>query len=189
MTVKETTTITLVLDSHPRTKCDLKRGVTANLATFQVCLEQGAHLGITRSTPRQDGKMQGEGEEIYKERDDDQTDNTGTKMGSKCGIRHLGVAELVPKILNGVETNHSRNEQPDELDTADKSQAETSHEQPEEPFGLETFLLQAVELGPTEDGGDSTEKQHRVEEDETADGGIGVFAENHESDKPDSRTL
>lgn len=186
--VKKTATITHVLDRHPGTKCDLEWGVAANFAAFQVRLEQRAHLSITRTTPRQDGEMQGEGEEIDQERDNDQSNNASTEMGGKRCVLHLSVAELVPEILDGIKTNHGRNEQPNKLDTADEAQAETGHEQPEEPLRFETFLLQAVEFGPAEDGGYSTEKEHRVEEDEAADGRIRVFAENHEGDEPDSRT-
>ena len=67
--------------------------------------------------------------------------------------RHLGVAELSPEVLNGVEADESGNEQTDKLDTTDTTNADTSHEKPEEPFGLEATVALVVELGPAEDGG------------------------------------
>lgn len=45
-----------------------------------------------------------------------------------------------------------------------------------------------MELGPAEDSGHSAAEQHGVEEDESADGGIRVFAKNHERDEPHSRS-
>ena len=186
--MEETTTVAHVLQSDPGAVCDLKRRVTADLAAFEVCLEQGAHLGITGATLGQDGEMESKGEKIDQERNDDQTNNAGGEMGAQRGIGHLGVAKLVPEVLNGVETDHSGDEQADELDAADETQAKTSHEQPEEPLGLEALLLKTVELSPAEDGGDSAEEEHRVEQDKAADGGIRVLAEDHEGDEPDSRS-
>ncbi len=46
-----------------------------------------------------------------------------------------------------------------------------------------------MELCPAENGGNSTAQEHRVEEDKAANRGVGVFAENHERDQPDSRSL
>jgi hypothetical protein len=102
--------------------------------------------------------------------------------------RHLGVAELSPEVLNGVEADESGDEQTDKLDTTDTTNADTSHEKPEEPLGLEATVALVVELGPAEDSGHSTAQKHRVEKDETADGGVRVLAEHHESYKPDGRT-
>ena len=45
-----------------------------------------------------------------------------------------------------------------------------------------------MELGPAEDGGHSTANQHRVEENESANGGVRVLAEDHKSNEPDGRT-
>lgn len=42
-----------------------------------------------------------------------------------------------------------------------------------------------MELGPAEGGRNSAEKQHRVEKDKAADGGVRVFTKDHESNKPD----
>lgn len=46
-----------------------------------------------------------------------------------------------------------------------------------------------MELGPAQSGGHGTEEEHRIEEDEAADGGVRVLAKNHESDEPDGREL
>lgn len=70
--------------------------------------------------------------------------------------RHLGVTELSPEILNGVEADESSNEKTNKLNTADTANAETSQEQPEEPLRLEAVVSLVVELGPAENGGDGT---------------------------------
>lgn len=41
-----------------------------------------------------------------------------------------------------------------------------------------------VEFGPAKGGGHGTAKQHGVEQNESTDGGVGVFAENHEGHEP-----
>lgn len=148
--------------------------------------------------------MQGEREEVNQEGNNDKADNTGNNVGTKSRLSiisyrtnaefeitydgHLGVTKLAPKVLNGVETDKSSDKETNKLDTADTANAETSHEEPKEPLRVETVVALVVELRPAEDGGDSTAQQHGVEQDETADGGVGVFAENHQSYEPDSRT-
>lgn len=44
-----------------------------------------------------------------------------------------------------------------------------------------------VELGPAKRGSKGSAKQHGVEQDETADGGVRVLAEHHQGNEPDSR--
>lgn len=100
---------------------------------------------------------------------------------------HLGVTKLVPEILNGVKTNKSRHKQTNKLDTADAANADPGHEKPEEPLRLEAAMTLVVELGPAKDGSDCSAKEHRIEQDESADGGVRVFAKNHESNEPNSR--
>jgi hypothetical protein len=101
--------------------------------------------------------------------------------------RHASVAKLVPEILNGVQTNERSNEETNELDTADAANADTSHEQPEEPLRLEAVVALVVELGPAEDSSDGATQQHGVEKNESANGGVRVLAKNHQSNEPDSR--
>jgi hypothetical protein len=201
--VEETTTVAHVLDGCARANGDFEGAVLANLGSLQVGLEERAHLGIARTGSVKDSKVESEGEQVDQERNDDETDNSGEKMGcqsrlsyllvrsrhewleGKTNQGHLGVTKLVPEILNGVETNESGDEKTNKLDTADTADAETRHEQPKEPFRLEAVAALVVELGQTQDGGDSATEQHGVEQDETADGGVGVLAEDHEGDEPD----
>lgn len=46
-------------------------------------------------------------------------------------------------------------------------------------------MLLTMELGPAEDSGECEAKQHRVEENEAADGGIRVLAEHSQGNEPD----
>lgn len=93
--------------------------------------------------------------------------------------RHPPITILCPEILNCVKTDQSSNKETHELDTANTSNAYTSHEEPEEPFGLEAVASLVVEFGPAKSGSKGSTEQHRVEENKTADCGIRVFAENH----------
>ena len=77
---------------------------------------------------------------------------------------HLEVTKLVPEILNSVQANHSRDKEADELDACNTTDAQTSHEQPEEPLGFEALILKTVEFGPAEHGRDGTTEEHRIEE-------------------------
>jgi hypothetical protein len=79
---------------------------------------------------------------------------------SETHLRHLQVTELVPQILNGVDTNERSTEHTNPLDTAHAAHAETSAEQPETPFGGESLVAHVVEPGPAEDGGESEEQDH-----------------------------
>lgn len=189
VTVKQATTIAHVLDGHARAESKLQRAVSANLGTSQISLEERGHLGIARAGVGQNNEVDGKAHEVDRKGQDDEADDTSGKMGSQNLRGHLDVAELVPKVLNGVETDESGNEEPNPLDTADKADAETSQEQPGEPLRREALPAQVMELGPAQSGGHGTEEEHRVEEDEATNGGVRVLAENHESDEPDGREL
>lgn len=205
--VKKTTTIAHVLDGNARTVSNLERAVSSDFSALEVGLEKGAHLSITRATLVEDGKVKSEGKEVDEEGDDDKSNNSGDNVSSQGGLEgvsvqtstndgnegtyngHLSVAELVPEVLNSVDTDKSSDEKTDELDTADAANANTGHQEPEEPLRLEAVVSLVVELGPAENSGNSSAKKHRVEENEAANGGIGVLAKDHESNEPNSRAL
>lgn len=44
-----------------------------------------------------------------------------------------------------------------------------------------------MEFGPAENSGKGEEQQHRVEENESADSGVGVLAKHHQGHKPDGQ--
>lgn len=104
-------------------------------------------------------------------------------------IGHLEVAKLVPQILNGIQADQCSDKEPDQFNTSNTADAQSSHEQPEEPLGLEALVLELVELGPAENSGNGAAKKHRIEKNKSADGRIRIFAENHECDEPHGRSL
>lgn len=179
--VQQTATITHVLDGSTRADGNFQGAVLADLSALQVGLEKRAHLGVTWSGSVEDSEVQSEGEHVDKEWNDDQTDNTSDDVGTEGRLKsdvstardlaghlityegHLGVTELVPEILNGVQTDESRDEETDELDRADAANAEAGEEKPEEPFGFEAVVALVVELGPTENCSHGTAEQHGVE--------------------------
>lgn len=184
--VKQATAVAHVLDCDARTKGDLQGAVPADFSALEIGLEERRHLGISRSAVGEDGKVNGEAEHVDQDGQDDETNDSCHNVGSQNRDGHLGVAKLPPQVLNGVKADERRDEETDELDAAYEADAEASHEQPEEPLGLERPLALAVELGPAESGGDGAEEKHRVQEDEAADGGVRVLAEDHQGDEPDS---
>lgn len=102
-------------------------------------------------------------------------------------LGHLQITKLVPEILDGVQAKEGSTEHTDPLDTAHATNRETAHGQPESPLGRERLALKTVPLGPAEDGCEGEEEQHRVEQDESADGRVRVLEQNHHCDEPDSR--
>lgn len=122
--------VTHVLDCSPGSNGNLERAVLADFGTPKIGLEERAHLSVARSAVGENGEVDGEAEHVDEEWENNQTDNSGNHVGSKLNLkgrqnssngrgshdtyrRHLHVAELVPQILNGVETNQCGDEEPD----------------------------------------------------------------------------
>lgn len=183
--VQESSTITHVLDRSSRTIRHLERAVLANLGTAQVGLEEGTHLGVTWSAVGEDGKVNGEAEHVDQEWEDDQANDSRGKVGSELREGHPNVAELVPKVLSCVQAYQRGDEEPDQFDTSNTADADTRHEKPEEPLRFKALVLQPVEFRPAQGRGDRTAEEHGIEEDKSADGGVGIFAKNHERNQPD----
>ena len=103
--VEKTTTISHVLDGCAGSVGDLKWRILPDLGTSEVGLEEGAHLGVSRSGVLENGKVSGEGEHVDDDWDNNQATNSGHDVRTKLGLWHLVVSKLVPEILNGVKTN------------------------------------------------------------------------------------
>lgn len=116
-----------------------------------------------------------------------QLSQRGRRREEKTHNRHPPITILCPEILNCVKTDQSSNKETHKLDTANTSNAYTGHEEPEEPLRLEAVASLVVEFGPAKSGSKGATEQHGVEKNKTADCGVGVFAENHQSNEPDSR--
>ena len=95
---------------------------------------------------------------------------------------HLGVAELVPEILSRVESNKRCAEKSNPFDTANTSNAYTSQSEPRKPLNAEALMLESVESSPAENGREREAQEHGVQKDKSANCGVGVLAEDHESD-------
>jgi len=160
VTVEQATSVTHILNGNPRSKGNLKRAVSADLSAPQVGLEERGHLGIARAGVGENGEVDGKAEKVDQKGQNDETDNASSNMGSQDSNRHLGVAKLPPEIFDGVKADKSSNEQTDQLNTSDEADAESSHEEPEEPLGLEAVVALVVELGPAQSGGHGTEQKH-----------------------------
>lgn len=144
--------------------------------------------------------MEYEGEGVDKQGDDDQATDSGNNMTCEFNLQrsalfewgscelaylgHLDLAKLVPQILNGVQADERSDQESNPFNTAHEADAHTGQDEPSEPLRAETLLLQRVELGPAQHGREGEAQQHRIQEDESADGGVGILAEHHERDEP-----
>ena len=69
--VKQSTSVSHVLQCRAGTVCDLERAVLANLSSAQIGLEKGAHLCVTRPAVLENDKVEVEGEHVDGERNED----------------------------------------------------------------------------------------------------------------------
>lgn len=90
----------------------------------------------------------------------------------------------MPEVLNGVQSDQRCDEESNPLDAAYATNGNSGEHQPETPLRREWVMLLTVELGPAEDGGEGEAEEHRIEKDETADGGVRVLAEYSQRDEP-----
>jgi hypothetical protein len=181
--VQKSSTITHVLDGNTGTNSNLQRAV-AQLGTLEVSLEKRAHLGIAGTGVLEDDEMRLKGGHVDKGRNDDEPDDSRNPVRHIDMHRHFQVSELVPQVFNSVKTDHRSCEQSNPLNTADTTNRDTRHHQPEEPLEGERLLLQIVESGKAEHGRESEEKQHGIQQNEAADGGVRVLAQNHQGHEP-----
>ena len=184
--MKETSAVAHVLQRHTRAVCYLERAVLSNFRSAQIGLEERAHLGITRTAVLEDQEVEIEGENVDRQGNHDETKDAESDVREELHLGHLEVAKLVPEVLDGVESDKRSDEEADPLDTANASDRNTSHHQPQTPLRRERVLLLAMELGPAEDGCEGEAEKHRVEQNEAADGGVRVLAEHCQGDEPDS---
>lgn len=177
MRVQKTTTVSHVLECGTRAKSNLERAINSDLSTLKVGLEERAHLSVAGSAVLEDQEMHVEGEHVDDHGDDDQADDAEANVSSELSLLkimsadqpfrnqnvatylgHSEVTELVPQVLNCVKTNQSSSEHTDPLDTAHTADRETAERKPEKPLGRERLLLESVETGPAENGGEGEEK-------------------------------
>jgi len=201
--VQKTTTVSHVLESGTRAKGDFERAIDSDFGTLEVGLEERAHLSITRTAVLEDQEVHVEREHVNDHGNDNQTDDAETEVSCELSLEgvmsvnlfhhhiaivaylgHLEVAKLVPQVLDGVQTNQSSSEHTNPLDTADTADRETAQQKPQKPLGGEGLLLKSVETSPAENSGESKEEKHRVEQNETTDGGVRVLEQNHQGDEP-----
>jgi hypothetical protein len=104
-------------------------------------------------------------------------------------LGHFGVSELVPKIFNRVKTNQGRAEEAYPFNTTYASNAETGQNEPCEPFNAEAFVLKPMEPSPAEYSSERKTEEHGIQKDESANGCVGVLAQDHKCNEPNSRAL
>jgi hypothetical protein len=119
--MEQTSTVTHVLQGDAGSVCNLQRAVLSDLGSAQIGLEERAHLGVSGSTVLQNEEMQVEREHVHRQGDKDKTKDTEHEVREQLNLGHLEVSKFVPKVLDGVKSNKSCDEESDPLDTADAS--------------------------------------------------------------------
>lgn len=185
--VEKAAAVAHILNGGARSNSKLQRAVLSNLGTAKVGLEERAHLSIAGTAVFQDQEVEPEGEQVDHHGDHDERKDTETEVGSQLDLGHPKVSKLVPEILDSVQTDQSGSEETNPLDTADAANGDTAQHKPETPLGRERIMLEAVELGPAEDGGEGKEQKHRVEKDEPANGRERVVTQDHQRGQPACR--
>ena len=170
--VKKSTTISHVLNCRAGAVGNLKWRVLSDLGASEVGLEERAHLSISWSAVLKNGEVSSEGEHVDDDWNNNQSTNSGHNVCAEFSLWHLIVSELVPEVLDGVKANQCSNEESNPLNTAHTSDAETGKCQPGEPLKAEALVLESMESGPAENGGEGEAEEHGVEEDESADSRI-----------------
>lgn len=83
-----TSSIAHVLDRRSRAVSDLQRTIPPDFRAFEICLEERAHLGISRARLGQDCEVDGEAEHIDQERENDEPNDSCCNMGTKLKLCH-----------------------------------------------------------------------------------------------------
>jgi hypothetical protein len=78
--MEQTSSIAHILQGSAGAICDLERAVLADFGTAQVGLEKRAHLSITRTAVLEDQEVEVEGESVDSERNEDETEDTESKV-------------------------------------------------------------------------------------------------------------
>jgi hypothetical protein len=89
--------------------------VLAKVVADEVRLEEGAHLRVARPGVVQDDKVQLERGHVDDKRKDDEACHPSDPMPGLVIVRHPEVAELMPEVLDGVDTDDGSDEEADEF--------------------------------------------------------------------------
>ena len=92
MRVKETTSITHVLDCRAGTIRNFKRAILSNLRAPQICLEKRAHLSVAWTAVLQNKEMNVEREHVDHKRDHNQTDHSSEEVLSVSDLEQVNMA-------------------------------------------------------------------------------------------------
>lgn len=99
--------------------------------------------------------------------------------------RHLHIAKLIPQVFDCVKADNRSAEEANPLHATHAADAQPCQTQPGIPLQGEAGTLQAMESRPAHCRREGEAEEHRVQQDETGDGGIGVLKQNHQANQPD----
>lgn len=115
---------------------------------------------------------------------EDKTDGACHEVFDEQLRRDAKVAEEIPKLLEGTETDGSDGEETDPFAADYSTKGETCHGEPDPPVLGERFMVVLVaECGPGKGGEGGEEDERRVEEDVTGLGDQAIFEGDEEGCK------
>lgn len=86
MRVEKATAVAHVFEGHTRAISQLEWAILADLCSLKISLEERAHLSITRAGFGQDGKVDVEAKQVYKEWQDNETANSRDNVGNQDNL-------------------------------------------------------------------------------------------------------
>lgn len=121
MRVKETTTITHVLDGDAGAEHDLERRLF-DIGALEIGLKERTHLSVAGTRVLEDDEVDPETSHVHCGWDYDKADSTGDPVMRIGDFFHLKISELVPEIFNRVESNQRGNKQTNPFHTIGQDQ-------------------------------------------------------------------
>lgn len=89
--VKQTSSVTHVLQRGARAVCDLKRTVLADFGATQIGLEERTHLGVARTAVLKNQEVEVEGECVDSERNEDKTEYAESEVRGEFHLFSLAL--------------------------------------------------------------------------------------------------
>lgn len=108
--VKKPTTVSHVFDGGTGANYNFERGFF-DIGTFEVGLEERAHLGVTRAGILEDKEVEPEAGHVDCHWNCHEADDAGNPVLYISNLFDLEVSKLVPEIFNRVESNQRGNKQ------------------------------------------------------------------------------
>lgn len=168
-----------VSDADTATKSDVGGHILHTLGV-EGRLELGAHEAVAVTRVDQAEEVDGKHGHVEADRNNDEGEGASHEvLGPDARRNVLGVSKENPELDEGQASNPGNGEQTDPFDADSGTQTQASHQEPEPPAQLESFLgslFMLIREGLEREGGEGgCDHERGVEENETSLGKKAVF--------------